>query len=158
MMDIKFQKRLRLKYFSYTGFYKYFVTIVCNGKIPVFADESIVKEILELLKDISLSYGFSIWAYCFMPEHLHLLIEGQKEDSNLKKFIPMLKQKTSYVYRKKTGGKLWQENYYEHVLRKDEDIKNVARYVLENPMRRKLADNFVNFPFSGSFVFDVKEL
>ena len=155
---MKFHKNLRLADFSYTGFYKYFVTIVCNGKKPAFTEENIVKESLDLLKDISLSYGFSIWAYCFMPEHLHLLIEGQKEDSNLKKFIPMLKQKMSYIYRKKTGEKLWQENYYERVLRKDEDVKNVARYVLENPVRRKLADDFTNYPFSGSLVFDVKEL
>ena len=149
---------MRLKDFSYTVFYKYFVTIVCDRKTPLFKNEHIVKEILGVLKNVSLSYEFSIWAYCFMPEHLHLLIEGQKEDSNLKKFIPMLKQKTSYIYRKKTGGKLWQENYYEHVLRKDEDVKKVVRYILENPARRKLADDFVNSPFSGSFVFDVKEL
>jgi len=155
---MKFHKNLRLADFSYTGFYKYFVTIICAGKIPVFVEENIVKESLELLKNISLSYGFSIWAYCFMPEHLHLLVEGQKEDSNLKKFITMLKQKTSYIYRKKTGRKLWQENYYEHVLRNDEDVKSVARYILENPVRRKLADDFTNYPFSGSLVFDVKEL
>ena len=155
---MKFQKRLRLKNFPYTGFYKYFVTIVCNGKTPAFTEENIVKESLELLKKVSLSYGFSIWAYCFMPEHLHILIEGQKEDSNLKKFIPMLKQKTSYIYMKKTGGKLWQENYYEHVLRKDEDTRSVAKYILENPVRKKLTDNFTNYLFSGSFVFDVKEL
>ncbi|MCX5642956.1 MAG: transposase [Candidatus Omnitrophica bacterium] len=154
---MKFQKRLRLKDFSYIGFYKYFVTIVCNGKMPVFTEENIVKESLKLIKNISLNYGFSIWAYCFMPEHLHLLIEGKKEDSNLKKFVPMLKQKTSYMYKKTTGGKLWQENYYEHVLRNDEDVKSVARYILENPVRKKLANDFTNYPFSGSLVFDIKE-
>lgn len=125
--------------------------------MPVFTEENIVKESLKLIKNISLNYGFSIWAYCFMPEHLHLLIEGKKEDSNLKKFVPMLKQKTSYMYKKTTGGKLWQENYYEHVLRNDEDVKSVARYILENPVRKKLANDFTNYPFSGSLVFDIKE-
>jgi len=93
-----------------------------------------------------------------MPEHLHLLLEGQKEDANLKKFISMFKQKTSYVYKKKTGKKLWQENYYEHILRKDEAIKDVARYILGNPIRRGLVNDLLSYPFSGSFMFDIREL
>ncbi len=158
MGNLKYQKRIRLKDFSYKGFYRYFITIVSNRKIPVFRNRKITRKIIFILKKISEKYKFLIWAYCFMPEHLHLLIEGQREDSDMKKFISMFKQKSSYVHKEKTDKRLWQQNYYEHILRKNEDAKNVAKYILENPVRRGLTEKFVDYPFLGSFVFDIKEI
>ena len=158
MKEVKYQKRIRLKDFSYEGFYRYFVTLVSDRKIPLFKNIRITRKILSILKNISKRYGFLIWVYCFMPEHLHLLIEGEKENSNMKKFISMFKQKTSYTYKKSTNRKLWQENYYEHILRKDEDTKDIARYILENPVRRRLVKKFTDYKFLGSFIFDIKEL
>jgi putative transposase len=36
------------------------------------------------------------------------------------------------------GDLLWQRSYYEHIIRDAEDMKNVQRYILENPMRWEL--------------------
>jgi len=147
MKDVKYQKRVKLKDFSYKGFYRYFVTVNTDRRRPVFEDIEIVGGVLSILKAICKDYGFIVWAYCFMPEHLHLLIEGKNEDSDMRKFVSMFKQKTSYVFKRQIGRKLWQENYYEHVLRKDEDTKHVARYIFENPVRGGLVDNFIDYPF-----------
>ncbi|MBI4652326.1 hypothetical protein HY745_13835 [Candidatus Desantisbacteria bacterium] len=53
--------------------------------------------------------------------------------------------------------KLWQENYYEHVLRKDEDTKSIVKYIFENPIRKGLSCNILNYPYSGSFEFTLDE-
>jgi hypothetical protein len=53
--------------------------------------------------------------------------------------------------------KLWQPSYYDHVLRKDEDTLNVARYILDNPVRKGLVKHFLEYGFSGSFEMDISK-
>jgi hypothetical protein len=43
-------------------------------------------------------------------------------------------------------------------LRDDENVKVVARYILENPVRAGLAETVLAYPFVGSQVCDLKEL
>ena len=38
-----------------------------------------------------------------------------------------------YKYRNETMGKLWQRNYYEHIIRNEESYANIANYILNNP-------------------------
>ncbi len=156
-MDIKYKKRIRLKYFEYKGCYRYFVTICTYDKKAVFTDKSVVVTLLDVLSTQSKAYGFKIWAYCFMPDHLHLLIEGEESDSDMKKFISSYKQQTGYYYKKENGSRLWQINYYEHVLRSVEDTKTVADYIFANPVRKGIVEDFIQYEFLGSFEFDINE-
>lgn len=66
----------------------------------------------------------------------------------------MFKQKTSYYFKRVTGYKLWQENYHEHVLRNDEDVEKVIKYILHNPVRAGIVRNYYDYPYSGSLVID----
>jgi putative transposase len=111
--------------------------------------------LVDALREKSISYGFKVWAYCFMPDHLHLLIEGKDSDSDMRKFISSYKQYTSYYYKKETKVPLWQINFYEHVLRKEEDTLTVAYYIFNNPVRKGLVDDYRQYKFLGSFEFDV---
>ncbi|MBA7678588.1 hypothetical protein ES703_86866 [subsurface metagenome] len=138
----------RLKFFSYKGPYAYSVTICTCEKSPIFKIPKAVKTILDLLKEISTRYGFRLVAYCFMPDHLHLLVAGDK-DSNLLKFIQTFKQVSSCRFRKNFGERLWQRGYYEHVLRAEENLEKVARYIWGNPVRKGLVEHEEEYPFSG---------
>lgn len=97
-------------------------------------------------------------AYCFMPDHVHLLVSGRSEDADLGRFVGRWKQLTGYHYRRKTGERLWQESYHDHVLRDDEETWRAMRYILENPVRRGLAMNFEDYPHSGSDAYTFDEL
>jgi putative transposase len=101
--------------------------------------------------------GFAILAYCFMPDHVHLLIEGLRDDSDARKFIIKSKQCSAHAYAQAFGARLWQPFGYEHVLRDDETVQVVARYILENPVRAGLAKTVLDYSFLGSQVYDVKE-
>lgn len=90
-----------------------------------------------------------------MPDHLHLLIEGKDSNSDMKRFISSYKQYTGYHYKKKTGVSLWQINFYEHVLRKEEETMNVANYIFSNPVRKGLVDDYRQYKLLGSFEFDI---
>jgi len=155
------KKRIRLKNFTYVGQYRYFVTICTDktvGQCFSIANKQVVEKLIEILKLISSQYNFKVWAYCFMPDHLHLLVEGENPTSDFKKFISLFKQVSGFYYSKTFGKRLWQINYYEHILRKEEVTESIVRYILENPIRKGLVEDFKEYPFLGSFVFDVKTL
>jgi putative transposase len=96
-----------------------------------------------------------------MPDHLHVLVSGD-ESSSLKEFVRLFKQLTGYWYKREVGckdadatgfgatEKLWQGSYYDHVLRSDEDLARVASYILENPLRKGLVQNWQDYEFMGS--------
>lgn len=155
-----------MKGFDYTGWHRYFVTICTDRKREVFANDEVVNLCLNVLKEVSHQYHFEVWVYSFMPDHLHILPEGKNEDSNLRRFISVFKQRSSFGFLRNCElrcshyktAKLWQENYYERVLRKDEDTTEVARYILNNPVRRGLVQHYLQYPYSGSLVINIKNL
>ena len=158
-MMIIYKKRTRLKEFDYKGLYRYFITICTFNKEQIFKDNpSTVTWFVDILREQSRTFRFKIWAYCFMPDHLHLLLEGDDVNSDLKKFISSYKQISSFYYKERVGKQLWQINYYDHVLRKEEDNMNVAYYIFNNPLRKGIVDDFKQYKFIGSFEFDMAKL
>jgi putative transposase len=97
-------------------------------------------------------------AYCFMPDHLHVLVEGYCEDADIAKFVARFRQSAGYGYCRRWGGRLWQEGYYDHVLRKEDDTLEVARYTIANPVRAGLCDDARKYPHLGSSRYSLDEL
>jgi len=155
--EIKYKKRTRLKNFDYKGCYRYFITMCTFDKKNIFYSDLLISWMIGVLKKISDRTSFKVWVYCFMPDHLHLLIEGVDDNSDMKQFVSLFKQHTGFYYQKKFGEKLWQTNYYEHVLRNEEATLNVAYYIFENPVRKGLVEKYKQYNFLGSFEFDVKQ-
>lgn len=149
---IPFPKRPRLKNFDYTGTYAYSITVLTKDRIARFKEDEVVGRLVSILAETARSEKFEILAYCFMPDHLHLLVAGVDDQSNLRKFISLFKQKTGYWYRKNHTENLWHISYYDHALRKEEDIEKAADYILQNPVRRGIVSDFREYSFSGSLV------
>ena len=153
------QKPRRLKDFSYRGYYRYFVTIRSQSFKHHFVNDEVVAKVIDILKSTAEEEGFLVWAYCFMPDHVHLLVEGENSNADMKHFVVLFKQKTAYWFKSIYGLKLWGTNYYEHVLRNDEATMAVARYIIQNPVRKGMVDDCSNYPYSGSFELeDIRSL
>ena len=149
----------RLAGFSYVGFHRYSLTFCVQRRLNVFVDSGVVDESLSQISLAAGRHEFAIPAYCFMPDHLHLLVEGQSERSDLTKFAHLLKQRTSFAYqRSHRGMQLWQNGYFEHVIRDDEVTQIIAKYILENPVRRSLVKEPMDYLFSGSLVYRREQL
>jgi putative transposase len=146
----------RLPGFGYRGAFRYFLTLCTYERRPLFAGAWPYEFAVIALSRAAGRYGFHVLAYCFMPDHLHLLIEGD-EVGDVGAFIKLFKQTTSYTFRREGRGVLWQRSYYDRVLRADEDAGAVVRYILNNPVRRRLVDDARDYPFLGSFVAPVDE-
>ena len=145
------RKPKRLEDFSYRGYCRYFITIRSQGFKHHFVNHQVVAKIIDILKNAAQQKGFLVWAYCFMPDHVHLLIEGANSDADMKGFVISFKQKSAHWFKSIYGVKLWAANYYEHVLRNDEATMAVARYIIQNPVRKGVVDDCSSYPYSGSF-------
>lgn len=133
-----FRTAPRLSGFDYAGTYAYSLTIVTAHRQPVFCDPRLIDRGVHHLGISAGKYGFTTLAYCFMPDHLHMLVAGD-EWSSLTDFVRHFKQLTGYEYKQARGVRLWQPSYWDHVLRIEEDIEDVARYIWANPLRAGLA-------------------
>jgi putative transposase len=147
-----------LKSFGYVGLYRYFLTFCTGSRQRHFVAHEPVDLVLEQIVRAAAVAGFAIIAYCFMPDHLHLLIEAQAEDSDGREFINRAKQFSGYYFKQKTATPLWQRYGFEHVLRSDEATLGVARYILENPVRAGLVARVEDYPFAGSMVYPIAEI
>jgi REP-associated tyrosine transposase len=147
-----------LRTFDYTGLHRYFLTFCTNNRQQLFTDRTSVDLVLRQILRAADDEGFAIVAYCFMPNHLHLLIEAKSDSSNCLRFITRAKQFSGFYYSKAYGKRLWQRYGYERTLRDDDVTLVVARYILENPVRAKVVANPNEYPFSGSTTHSLDEI
>ena len=88
-----------------------------------------------------------LMAVCVMPDHIHLLLAPVKE--NLVDLIGRWKSYTTHLMQAQERiEKLWQRSFYDHGLRKDEDVITVAEYVVSNPVRKNLVENWRDYSYS----------
>lgn len=94
-----------------------------------------------------LSRKSDLMAVCVMPDHVHLLLAPVGE--NLVDLIGRWKSYTTHLIRLQRGiGRLWQRSFYDHGLRKDEDLIRVAEYFVSNPVRKGLVHGWRKYPYS----------
>ena len=148
-----FPKRPRLRDFDYLGTYSYFITILTKNRGSHFKEVEVVRTLTDILLEEARSEKFNILAYCFMPDHLHLLVIGQDDRSDARKFVRLFKQKSGYWFKKNYNKNLWHISYYDHVLRKEESMESVALYILENPVRKGLVSDYREYPFSRLSIY-----
>ena len=150
------QRRPRLDPALYFGLRRYFLTFCCAKRHPWFVRSEVVALVLDQILNTAQRSDVAVIAYCFMPDHAHLLIEGCTDTADAAAFVHQAKQRTGYACVRKWGGQLWQPSYYDHVLRDEDATLAVARYIVDNPVRAGLVKSPRDYAFSGStrFTFD----
>lgn len=147
-----------LKAFDYLGFHRYSLTFCTHERRRLFVTAAVVDLVLAQISRAATENQFAVVAYCFMPDHLHLLVEGQSDASDCRRFMARAKQYSAFYFARAHKRPLWQRYAFEHVLKDDEITLVVARYVLDNPIRGGLAHCVEDYPFVGSLVYPLKEL
>jgi putative transposase len=142
--------RPRLDGFDYTGFHRYFLTFCTANRLPAFVRAPPVDLVWSQILRAADGNDIEIAAYCFMPDHLHLLAAGTSPSADLRRFVRDAKQYSGFHYKQEFGRGLWQPSYYDHVIRDEESTWSVARYIVENPITAGLAASADAYPFLGS--------
>jgi len=145
---MKLRQSPRLKTFDYVGPYAYNLTFVTQERKANFESDEVVELCLECLHQACAKCHFKILAYCFMPDHLHLLAAGESE-TPLTEFARLFKQLSGYRFKQSLGNHLWQISYYDRVVRREESIGSIAAYIWGNPVRAGLVNKAQDYRFSG---------
>lgn len=132
------------------------VTMAVRDRQPIFADPTMAAAAVEVLQAHAGKTGVPVYGHCVMPDHIHLVL-GPSNRCDIITFVGQYKnltQRAAWTHGIK--GAFWQTSFWDHLLRAEEDIERVVQYVLDNPVRKGLADHWDDYPFSGSLVFHLR--
>jgi REP element-mobilizing transposase RayT len=174
------EKKHRLPIGLYKGTIRATFTVCTKGKMPLFTNDEVVNVFVENLRISNEKYQISNWCYVFMPDHIHILNEGKTKDSDLWKGVCLFKQYCGYYLAKhfaqakacgyrdgsvaagfslREGDRIeLQKDFYDHIHRKDEDLITHIRYLLDNPVRKGLINNWQDYKFKGSLDYNLMEI
>jgi len=148
----------RLEGFSYVGRYRYFLTTCTLDRQRAFEAQAVATSTIDQFLTTARFEQFAVPAYCLMPDHLHMLVEGRADEADFQRFVKLAKQRSGAAYALKSKRRLWQKSYYERVLREHEDSKDVARYIVANPVRAGLVQSATEYPYLGSDEWSLSDL
>jgi putative transposase len=131
----------------------YFVTFCTHGRQQVLANHEVHKAFVLFAKRAENNFNVAVGRYVIMPDHVHLFVRGGRS-FRLGQWIGALKQalaKSATLYRAK--GQIWEEGFFDHVLRSNESYSQKWNYVRENPVRAGLVKSAADWPYQGEIVY-----
>ena len=114
-----------------------------------FCDEDYHKY-LALMSASCERYGVDIWAYCLMPNHVHLIAVPQTEDGFKRAIGEAHRRYTRHInFRENWRGHLWQERFASYPMGENY-LLAAARYIELNPVRARMVENPGNYRWSSA--------
>jgi len=87
-----------------------------------------------------------------MPDHVHFFVSGH-EEFVLSRWVGALKQALGRASGwSKSNGQIWQEGFFDHILRNDESMSEKWEYIRQNPVRAGLVSDSEDWPFQGEIL------
>ncbi len=145
----------RLPVAIYKGYVTVAFTACMKNRNPLFVDSKVAMRFSEILMAEAMAHGCEVLVYLFMPDHLHVILKGNCDDAEPLKVMNRFKQKTGFWLSQNRGHVRWQKDYYDHLIRREQDIAKHVRYILNNPVRKNIITNWSDYPFKGSNIFDI---
>jgi len=145
--EIHHRRSIRLQGYDYTNTGIYFVTICChqrhhlfgeieNGEMEINVTGQIVSHLWQ-----KIPHHFpmaELDEFILMPDHLHgiIVFPESKDNRSLAHIVQNFKSISSRKINrinKNYGVSIWQRNYYERIVRTEEELKNLREYIRNNP-------------------------
>ena len=127
----------------------YHVIVRGNHREKTFLNARDYDACLERVGRYRKRFGVTVYAYCLMSNHVHLLVESGS--APLSRFTQGLQQSYTQYFNRKHGkvGHLFQGRYKAIVCDKDEYLLTLVRYIHLNPVRAKVVQRPEDYPYCG---------
>ena len=111
-----------------------------NQRKQVFFDDSDYRAYLTRLKRYKARHKISVYGFCLMPNHIHILAQPA-EDKDLSKFMHGLSRSYTAYFNRRYGkvGYLWQGRFKSKVIAKDNYLVDCVQYIEHNPVMANIA-------------------
>ena len=120
----------------------YLITAVTRNRIPWFEDTDRARLLARNFLNLDQQGASQSLCFVVMPDHFHWLLELSGKHS-LSQTVGMLKSQTARAI----GQSVWQRGFHDHALRQEEDILQIARYIVANPLRAGLVNSVKDYPY-----------
>ncbi|MEZ5461937.1 transposase [Dokdonella sp.] len=126
----------------------YLVTFTTRDRFPLFTDWSIATVFARTLTNRLLWRASRLHCWVLMPNHWHGLIEPGPQDT-LSTLVGRIKACTARAVNqaRATTSSVWADGFHDHAVRKEEDVVDMARYIVLNPVRAGMVDRAGLYPF-----------
>lgn len=127
----------------------YHVMIRGINQQQIFHEAEDCKKFLSVLKSCKEKSKFKLFAYCFMGNHLHLLLQEKEEPIGL--IMKRIGSKYVFWYNNKyqRTGHLFQDRFKSEAVEDDEYFLSVLRYIHNNPVKAGLVKQAQEYCFSS---------
>lgn len=141
----------RARQVSETGIYH----VMARGlnKMPVFKQKREKTRIVNLIRENLSKYDVAIYAYCIMPNHLHLLLKADLQE--LASFMAKVLAAFAYYYNFKHHrlGYVFQDRYKSQCVEKESYFWNCLRYIHRNPANQGTIKEILQYEYSSMAEF-----
>lgn len=121
--------------------YPHHVTQRGARKQKTFFREQDYEKYIEIMAAIKRKLEVAIWAYCLMPNHVHLIVVPNRHNGLAQLFGQSHRTYALEINRRDGWqGHLWQERYHSFVM-DEEHLLAAVRYVETNPVRAGLCSD-----------------
>jgi REP element-mobilizing transposase RayT len=137
--------QLRVGRFSESGRI-YLLTVVVDQRQPFFVDWQLGRLVVRELRQAQEEGWGDFLTWVVMPDHMHCLV--QLRDKTLAELMCRIKSRSSLAVNQALGrrGRMWQKGYHDRAVRREDDVKALARYVVANPIRAGLVTRVHDYP------------
>jgi len=119
----------------------YIITTVMRDRRPIFNNLHKARVLVGTLRNAQVrDHAFTL-AYVVMPDHLHWLMQ-LGDGMSLARVVRAVKA----ISAQRIGGSIWQKGFHDRALRREEDLADVAHYIIVNSVRAGVADSVWCYP------------
>jgi putative transposase len=130
--------------------YPHHVTQRGNRRMKTFFCKDDYLAYLTLLADAKAEVGVDIWAYCLMPNHVHLVVIPEEKADLATLFRHVHRHYSRRInFRENWKGHLWQERFHSFVM-DERYLLAAVRYTELNPVRATLCGAPEEWPWSSA--------
>lgn len=131
--------------------YPHHVTQRGNRRQKTFFSDDDYRLYLELMAEFTQKAKTEVWAYCLMPNHVHLVMVPEHEDGLRSCLGEAHRRYTRYInFRNGWRGHLWQERFHSFVM-DEQYLLATVRYVERNPVKAGLCNHAADWRWSSAY-------
>ena len=145
-------RAVRLDEFDYASDADIHLVVVADSGSP-FADAAIARMVCDNVEFYCNKLTYCLYGFCLMPDHLHALVSPADSGIELKKWLQSFKSFTTNRFQADGGAAhLWMRSGRDRVCRSDEAAETVLTYIVNNPVRAGLVDDWRAWPWTRVFI------
>ena len=125
----------------------YHVNTATIEREPLFRSFQFARCVVRAMMHEQQAGGSTTLAYVVMPDHLHWLLRVNSRRT-LSESVCVVKSSAARQINalRKSLDRVWQRGFYDRAVREEDDLADIARYIVANPLRAGLVQSVKDYP------------